>query len=36
MIGKYVERFIITDDYEEEKARKSSIDKQFLAKSGFL
>jgi len=36
MIGKYVERFIITDDYEKEKAKKSSIDKQFLAKSGFL
>ena len=36
MIGKYVERFIITDDYEKEKARKSSIDQQFLAKSGFL
>ena len=36
MIGKYVERFIINDDYEEQKAKKSSIDKQFLAKSGFL
>jgi riboflavin synthase len=35
MIGKYVERFIRNDD-EEQKARKSSIDKQFLAKSGFL
>ena len=36
MIGKYVERFIRKDEEEEQKARKSSIDKQFLAKSGFL
>lgn len=40
LIGKYVERFIINDDYEEQKSKKSSkkslIDKQFLAKSGFL
>jgi len=37
MIGKYVERFIRNNnDDEEQKARKSSIDKQFLAKSGFL
>jgi len=35
MIGKYVERFMRNDN-EEQKARKSSIDKQFLAKSGFL
>ena len=37
MIGKYVERFIRNNnDDEEQKARKPSIDKQFLAKSGFL
>lgn len=40
LIGKYVERFIINNDYEEQKAQKSSkkslLDKQFLAKSGFL
>ena len=36
MIGKYVDRFVKNDDYGEEKAGKSSIDKKFLAKSGFL
>lgn len=35
MIGKYVERFTRNDD-KEQKTGKSSIDKQFLAKSGFL
>jgi len=35
MIGKYVERFVKNDD-KEQKTGKSSIDKQFLAKSGFL
>ncbi|MBU4258376.1 MAG: riboflavin synthase [Proteobacteria bacterium] len=36
MIGKYVERFIRNVGDEEQKTRKSSIDKQFLAESGFL
>ena len=40
MIGKYVERFIMSNDYKEQKtqklSKKSLIDKQFLAKSGFL
>jgi riboflavin synthase len=35
MIGKYVERFVRSNE-EEQKAKKSSIDKQFLAESGFL
>jgi len=38
MIGKYVERFVKekNNDYGNKKEGKSSVDMQFLAKSGFL